>query len=346
MRSHRRLAISCWAIVAVVGGTAKGARAWGPDGHKTVAAIADQLIAGTNAAQQVRAILGATSLEDAAVWADCAKGVQAKGTPLVFSYEGAGTFLECAPFETTAGEAEMVDFVKRNFDSCNPKPGEEVCHKQYHYSDISIAHSSYSPSFVGARADDVANAISAMIAVLQGRAAPAPFSIKSQREALLLLVHYVGDIHQPLHVGAIYLDAAGGRVNPDATQYDPASDTRGGNNLTLGGGKNLHGTWDSIPPELMAGNVDDKWVASAKKIAAAHGGITTWSTGWATGSVKEAKKAFQGVTFGSRWQDAKGQEKWSATLPSAYETSMTKIKKARLTEGGARLGQLLMALWP
>jgi hypothetical protein len=42
--------------------------------------------------------------------------------------------------------------------------------------------------------------------VLKGGAAPAPFSLKDQREALLLLTHYVGDLHQPLHVGAIYLD--------------------------------------------------------------------------------------------------------------------------------------------
>ena len=62
--------------------------------------------------------------------------------------------------------------------------------------------------------------------------------------------------------------------------------------------------------------------------------------------MKEAKKAFQGVTFGSRWQDAKGQEKWSATLPSTYDASMAKVKRAQLTDGGARLGQLLKAIWP
>src|SRR6185312_1661611 len=56
------------------------AGAWGPDGHKTVAAIADKLIAGTNAANQVQAILAGTSLEDAAVWADCA-AIPAEMTP-------------------------------------------------------------------------------------------------------------------------------------------------------------------------------------------------------------------------------------------------------------------------
>jgi hypothetical protein len=323
------------------------ARAWGPDGHKTVATIADKLIAGTNAATQVQTILAGTSLEDAAVWADCAKGVvQTPGNPPTYSYKGAGSFPECAPFETTQGEAEMVDFVKRNYDTCNPKPGEEVCHKQYHYSDISINHDSYSPSFVGARSDDVASAISAMIAVLQGQPAPAPFSIKNQREALLLLVHYVGDIHQPLHVGAIYLDASGNRVNPDASQFDPATDTKGGNNITLGDGKNLHATWDAIPAEMTPTNLDGKWFASAKTVSKTSGAIAKWSTAWATGSVKQAKKAFKNVTFGPRSQDSKGVNHWSATLPSGYDCAMSTIKKTQLTEGGARLAQLLEALWP
>ena len=346
--SHRSLGIAGFSIVVIIVilGAAGRARAWGPDGHKTVAAIADKLIAGTKAADQVHALLGTTSLEDAAVWADCAKGVQAKGTPLVFTYEGAGNYPECAPFETPAAEAEMVDFVKRNFDACSPKPGEETCHKQYHYSDISISHAAYAPTLVGARPDDIVNAVAATIAVLQGRPAPAPFSIKNQREALLLLFHYVGDIHQPLHVGAIYLDAAGHRVDPDATGQDPATETRGGNNILLGGGKNFHAAWDNIPTPLTAGNVDDQWLANAKKVATTSGAIATWSTAWATASVKDARKAFQGLTFGSRWQDAKGQEKWSATLPRTYDASMAKAKRVQLTNGGARLGQVLKAIWP
>jgi hypothetical protein len=66
------------------------ANAWGPNGHKTVAAIAEKLIDGTNAASQVQATLGSTALQDAAVWPDCAKGGVPQGNPPVFSYTGAG----------------------------------------------------------------------------------------------------------------------------------------------------------------------------------------------------------------------------------------------------------------
>jgi hypothetical protein len=33
--------------------------------------------------------------------------------------------------------------------------------------------------------------------------------------ALILLAHYVADIHQPLHVGAAYFDAQGRATDPD-----------------------------------------------------------------------------------------------------------------------------------
>ena len=56
-------------------------------------------------------------------------------------------------------------------------------------------------------ADNKISAINAAIRVLQDRPkATAPLSITDKKEALFLLAHFVGDIHQPLHVGAVYLD--------------------------------------------------------------------------------------------------------------------------------------------
>src|SRR6476620_4940399 len=197
------LAMVAGVLVAVLAvSDARSAFAWGPDGHKTVATIADNLLKGTKAAQEVKAILGSASLADAAVWADCAKAVD-KDT---FVYKESADHPECHPFEPS-GEADMIAFVKRNATNCHPKPTEEICHKQYHYADIPIQHEDYRSSYAGARTDDIARAVTAAIAVLQGKESPPAFKIEGKREALLLLVHYVGDIHQPLHVGAVYLDA-------------------------------------------------------------------------------------------------------------------------------------------
>jgi S1/P1 Nuclease len=318
----------------------RNAQAWGPDGHHTVAAIADKLLTGSTAASQVRMILGPVSLVDAAVWADCVKGVAVPG----FSYEGAGRYPECAGFETASEEAAMIDFVKRNATNCKPKPTEEICHKQYHYADIAIQHDSYQPTFEGARTDDIASAVRAAITVLQGAPAPAPFSIKDKREALLLLVHYVGDIHQPLHVGAVYLDASGKPVDPDVGYLDPDTETRGGNEINVvGGHSNLHATWDAIPASLKvdAGGVRANLIAEAKAVPATKGKIVEWPVAWASDTQKQAVKALGNLTFGP-----KTGRTWSATLPKSYAKSMSDIKQTQLTTAGARLAQLLAAIWP
>jgi hypothetical protein len=205
------------------------AAAWRPDGHHTVGAIADRLISATHAEAQVRTLLGNLSLEQAAVWADCAKGVDPAKN---FAYTAAGKYPECALYETADGEAEMIDFVCRNDTSCPRVPGDESCHKQYHYSDGAIQRKQYHLGDVGTRPFDVVAAVSATIHVLQGDPAPAPFDIKDQREALLLLAHYVGDIEQPLHVGAVYLNPKGQVIDPDQGTFDPATGTQGGNEVT------------------------------------------------------------------------------------------------------------------
>jgi hypothetical protein len=316
--------------------------AWGPDGHHTVATIAGDLIAGSHAETEVKAILGDIGIVDAAVWADCAKGV----SPTTLKYGGAGRYPECKPFETDAGEAAMADFVSRNATNCVQKPGEETCHKQYHYSDVAVQHRTYKAGWVGARPDDVVGAVAAMTHVLKGDPAPAPFNIKDKREALLLLIHYVGDIHQPLHVGAIYLNAAGKRVNPDSGGLDAKTETRGGNNinvLTAAGksGGELHATWDAIPASFRMAKVNAAWLAKARAVRMPAGPDFGWPEQWGSGTVAAANKAFAGLTFGP----LKGTH-WTVTLPATYSAKMSTIKKTQLTLGGARLAQLLQDIWP
>ena len=326
--------------IVVVGLALSGplAHAWGPDGHHTVGSIAEQLIAGTHAAREVQTILAGLSLTDAAVWADCAKGVNVT----TFQYQNAGKYPECRIFETADGEAAMVDFVRRNASNCIIKPGQEVCHKQYHYSDIAIQHMTYDSVFVGARNDDIVAAVVAVTHVLKGQPAPPPFNIKDRSEALKLLAHYVGDIHQPLHVGAIYLDASGHVVNPDQGAFDPATDTRGGNNITvLAAGTNLHATWDEVPASLSPANVNAAWIAAARAVARSRGSELEWAPQWASESVVQADLAFQGLKFGPL-----ENARWTVRLPVTYPGRMNAIKQRQLTRAGARLAQLLQSIWP
>jgi len=312
--------------------------AWGPDGHHTVGAIADRLIAGSHAATEVKNILGDLSLQEASVWADCAKGIDPSKD---YTYQSEGKYPECRIYETPALEAEMSDFVRRNDRNCTPKTGEESCHKQYHYTDIAIQHDHYDSNFVGARNDDIVAAIVAATHVLKGDPAPAPFSFKDKREALLLLAHYVGDIHQPLHVGAVYLDAQGKLVNPDVGTFDQNTSTRGGNELTVGENLNLHALWDAIPAPLTVSHVNAALLKQAVAIPATDGQLFDWPTSWASDTIGAAGEAFKGLKFGIL---QKGH--WSTTLPSSYDKKLFAIKQKQLVKAGARLAQLLQAVWP
>lgn len=328
---------SAKALAAILLATSSSCWAWGAAGHQTIGAIAAKLIHGSRAEQEAQSLLGELSLADVSVWPDCAKAISpAQG----YKYLNEGKYKDCQIFETPDFEAEMADFVRRNDQNCQPKQGEEICHKQYHYSDIAIQRSSYSLGPVGTREDDIVGAVAAATHVLRDEPAPAPFNIKDKREALLLLVHYVGDLHQPLHVGAVYLSKKGSRVDPDKGTYNPATATRGGNSILIKSAK-LHAIWDDIPGALEASHIDGLWLAHAKVLPTTQGDITTWPQQWATGTLREAQASFKGLRFSA----SKGTT-WQGTLPSSYTATMNAIKQDQLTAAGAHLAELLQAIWP
>jgi hypothetical protein len=313
--------------------------AWSAPGHETVGAIADSLLVGTNAQKQVASILGSERLKTASLWADCAKGVTEK-PPI--RYAPTTPFPACRPFETKTGEAQMVAFVTRNLTACHPAPGDESCHRQYHYADVAIERDIYARSEIGTSDHDVVSAINAAITVLQGGTSPSPISITSKKEALRVLAHYVGDIHQPLHVGAIYLDASGHEVDPDAGTFDPNTKTQGGNKL-LHNGKDLHITeWDAIPTNLESANFTNG-VAEARSVPPSTGPVSGWAAAWASDTVVASHTAFQGLSFGS--ENASGGT-WPVTEPADYAATKSALQEKQLVKAGARLAQLLQAIFP
>jgi hypothetical protein len=92
------------------------------------------------------------------------------------------------------------------------------------------------------------------IEVLQGRVPEQNERKITRAVALILLAHYVADIHQPLHVGAEYFDQQGRVTDPDKDKS--ALGNEGGNTFTLELSdeplrrrgfhkKKLHGFWDN-----------------------------------------------------------------------------------------------------
>jgi hypothetical protein len=206
-----------------------------------VGSIADQLLLNTNAARQVQTILndgdphGKLTLRLLGPWPDCVKSV-VQNQDGTFEYKVDPDHLEyevpCTPFNSKAERERMVDYVSRNWSNCSTDPDQPPgnCHSTYHFDDVTIQRDSFNRNEQGTNDHDVVAAIGAAIAMLRGKTVPPPFSIKDKKEALMLLVHFVGDLHQPLHAGSIYLDADGKQVDPDIPhKVDPATFTIGGN---------------------------------------------------------------------------------------------------------------------
>lgn len=334
--NFRAFAAALLVLVSLTG----HASAWGYQGHEVVGAIADELL-GPNAKRQVETILG-FHLRAAAPWTDCVRSVTRlpdgtfKYAPSKSEYR-----IPCTSFETPAETARMEDYVSRNWYNCVylPKHG---CDEAYHFADVTIQHDDYRRGYAGTSDHDVVSAINAAIMVLKGGTAPLPFSIRDKKEALFLLAHFLGDLHQPLHVGAVYLDRNGQIVNPDQGGLDPATETAGGNSINDQDSTNLHGEWDDIPADLGESATPDL-IAKARAVASTAGPVESFAAAWASDTVMVSHAAFAGLTF-------KGapRGRWDVIFADrdAYWRSQDDRKREQLAKGGARLAQLLNAIWP
>ncbi|HSC65568.1 MAG TPA: S1/P1 nuclease [Caldimonas sp.] len=336
-----------WAPALALAFAPVAVSAWGPGGHQSVGAIADELLKGSAAAAQVKSILGPVSLQQASVWADCAKGVTSSDDVTFTYHANPAAFPECTPFDTPRWKPIFESFVARNWKQCGTAHDSEKCHHQYHYADISNRRDRYGAGEAGANDHDIVHAVLAAIEVLQGRPPSAPFDIAGKEEAPLILTHYVGDIHQPLHVVAVYLDRNGKTVDPDAIGRHAENDTTGGNSI-VDGAQKLHHEWDEIPAKLLVGaTAFDNLVARSRTIAGTSGAVSTWPTQWASETVHGGRAAFTGLRFASK-SPAGSKPLWTVTgtHTNAYRTRADSLKTAQLAAAGARLAQLLKAIWP
>jgi S1/P1 Nuclease len=328
------------------------ASAWGYQGHEVVGSVADRLLK-PNAKQQVRQILG-FELRTAGPWADCVKSV-VRHDDGTFHYEVDPNHLEfevpCTPFNSKEERARIVDYAKRNWFTCSYKPDgfERGCHNTFHFEDVAVQRNNFDRSFQGTNDHDVVAAISAAIAVLTEKPAPLPFSIKDKKEALFMLAHFIGDLHQPLHVGSVYLDADGNLVDPDvAHQVDPPTETIGGNAIQ-DQNVNLHHEWDDIPTDIGEAATREL-LADASALPASQGPIEGWPAAWASDTILVSHDAFAGLNFrltATRPSNTSSNT-WTVLFEDhvAYLHWQDAIKRKQLAKGGARLAELLNAIWP
>ena len=188
------------------------ALAYGPLGHEIVGAIADRKLAGTATGAKLSELLDGMSLRAAANLADEIKSWDKNGAD-----DPRGFQLRAHP---------AIDQQLREFWKANPPTHEKNApapsHHWFHYTDVPVFDAEkYATGKIGRGNWDIVHAIPFCIGVLRG-AIPADNPRKISRPvALILLAHLVGDIHQPLHVGAEYFNNSGQPV--DRTAPDPHS---------------------------------------------------------------------------------------------------------------------------
>jgi hypothetical protein len=331
--------------------------AWHAQGHSDVGAIADRLLKAQHprAAAQVRAILGPITLGQSGPWGDCVRSVSG---PPGFSYTAhpkAGT--PCHVFAASdALRRQMEDYVRNNWDQC-PHGRRSGCHTKYHFTDVAVQRSRYQAGLVGVHDYDIVHAINAAIAVLRTPACsgpspatapvagPGPFRFTCA-QALMMLVHFVGDLHQPLHVGALYLAENGLPVDPDSSPAERAREnatsTHGGNLLHFGttdSSPELHGTWD----ETLADRPTD---AELARIAPTTAPLRCWAELWAGESLLLAREVYRPLRFSPK---PPGRDSvWTVLVDdhAAYARSIAPAQHARIINAGARLTAILAAIWP
>jgi hypothetical protein len=219
------------------------AHAYGPDGHKIIGAIADQRLVRTAAGARVSQLLDGYTLEEVSIIADTIKQWDKPGVddPNVQQY-----------FSSHPAIAEQLrEFWKANLPTDDPN-SPVPSHHWFHYTDVPLAgNEDYAGGKTGRSKWDIVHMMRYCIDVLGGNISASNERKITRPIALILLAHYVGDIHQPLHVGAEYFDRKGNPVNPD--KMSETLPDEGGNSLRLklAGGfprkrdPKFHGYWDT-----------------------------------------------------------------------------------------------------
>jgi len=270
------------------------ALAYGPRGHKLVGAIADKRLAKNKAvAKQVKLLLDGLTLEQVATFPDEIK-----------SWDDCSKPGSTNPVTTkTRINDELRAFLNANKCSLHPS------HHEFHFTDVPVEGAEkYADGEIGREPFDIVKMIPFCIRVLKGEEPETNDRAITKSVAVILLAHYLGDIHQPLHVGAEYFDANGAAFEPSSSNKGFAD--QGGNKLTLFtfvGGKlksvgKLHGYWDSQTVDNAFGKATNATVA--KRLAAQEpadwelsGSPETWAEQMANDILPLARQAHTRLTF-------------------------------------------------
>ena len=213
------------------------------------------------------------------------------------------------PGESIAGVSGWADDYRRDHRETGP----------WHYINVPISEAAYDRRFEPAEGSVVAK-VDDFKRILADPSTPREERI----QALKFLIHFVQDLHQPVHVGH--------------------RDDKGGNDLQVqffNKGSNLPSVWDSGLRE-HEGRTESEYVATLEsritpKLASA------WTKGstrdWADESLQAAKKAY-------RVPGTENELKNGAKLGQPYQDANIATAERRVLQAGVRLASILNEVFP
>jgi hypothetical protein len=293
--------------------------------------VADLVLQNGPAGAAAEELLNGASLSEASTWADCVKGA-------------------CHRKFTTD---------ERTYTHNNPQ------HKTYHYTDVPIQQSEYKLGTAGTRTDDVVQVAKQAINVLRGKADNRGPAVLDRKSALWVLAHLVGDLHHPLHVGALYYEESCKQVvDPNLIGAGQSNfgigstviSTDGGNDLRIPNGKSFHVVyWDAgtVTGAMRLAGVRKKSIQDFASYVLAHppigwetaGDPATWPEQWASDVMPLARAALTQVEIGDAVQATAGGSKctWPVTFSRDYTSWANQRTLEQLSKAGFRLAAVLRA---
>ena len=302
--------------------------AWGCSGHEIVALIAERQLT-AKAAQQVQSLLQNAMLYE-------------NGKPKRFCHETQLGLM--ATYATWADDFRELD--RTTGDS--------------HFWDIPL-NSTAEPTLADfCDQGCVVKALRDQVAVLKSATATEPQKAK----ALAFVIHFMGDLHQPLHI--ISNNDRGGNCIPAAFFGKNPSISADGRSAS----PNLHGLWDTEIPEKL-GNIrtatadDDIRSYVDKLMGDFEGDIPDWKNenidfiSWARESHDFAVKKGYGklphhvipenpVKVNSCLDDNNIMQRMAAlheSVSKAYVTAAGPVVEEQLAKAGTRLAAVLNDVW-
>ena len=329
----RRIAATLITLLMVFG-TSTPTFGWGDKGHKTIGQIAQLRLANTNTLVRIKSILRpGETLSSIATWADRVKDERSFAPGAVHP------------------DVDTQDFFRRLANQRNRK---------WHFVNLPLHCTSYNDvackSFTSS--SDIVHLINLSIRKLRGGNVPQ----LTPRNALRLLVHLVGDLHQPLHVGVgfINVDDDNNQIlierEPNRVRQNDFPSDLGGNKLLITGTEsdNLHSFWDTDLVEEASDNQSVSQFATLLNSLIpqtpnwdAQGNVTTWSAQWASDTLRVSnERAYDNTIRIRKVVIIDDEPKYRTMRGDNYTSQNTPVVKQQLSKGGYRLAKLLQAIFP